>query len=156
VAHSWPARKTQTHFHNLAPLDEEVTLRRTTLKIIQETTAPRPLSAPPHVSPPFSSATTGVVASAHVESQLAVTITEGAIVGAMAGLDIVTSKLDSVRIELESGALVRILSDWDFGSLGVNALFVNGSTIKPATRVHGFAHQDFDTDFTEHSWRLWT
>jgi hypothetical protein len=57
---------------------------------------------------------------------------------------------------LESGALVRILSDWDFGSLEVNALFVNGNTIKPATRVHGFAHRDFDTDFMQHSWRLWT
>jgi hypothetical protein len=40
-----------------------------------------------------------------------------------------------------------ILSDWDFGSLEVNALFVNGNTINPATRVQGLAHRDFDTDF---------
>jgi hypothetical protein len=65
------------------------------LKIFQETTAPRSLSAPPHVSPLFSSATTGVVASAHLENQLAVTIAEGAMVGAKAGLGIPTSKLDS-------------------------------------------------------------
>jgi hypothetical protein len=91
-----------------------------------------------------------------LESQLAVTIAEGAMVGAKAGLGIPTWKLDSVRTELESGALVRILSDRDFGSLEVNALFVNGNTIKPATRVHGFDHRDFDTDVTQHSWRLWT
>jgi hypothetical protein len=36
---------------------------------------------------------------------------------------------------LESGALVRILSDWDFGSMEVNALFVSGKIIKPAARA---------------------
>jgi hypothetical protein len=40
-----------------------------------------------------------------------------------------------VRTELESGALVRILSDWDFGSLEVNALFVNGTPLSP---LHAF------------------
>jgi hypothetical protein len=36
---------------------------------------------------------------------------------------------------LESGALIRILSDWDFGSMEVNALFVSGKTIEPAARA---------------------
>jgi hypothetical protein len=30
---------------------------------------------------------------------------------------------------------VRVLPDWDFGSMEVNALFVNGKTIKPAARA---------------------
>jgi len=50
-----------------------------------------------------------------------------------------------MRAKLESGALVGILSDWDFGSLEVDALFVNGNTIKPAARVHGSAHRGAST-----------
>jgi hypothetical protein len=30
---------------------------------------------------------------------------------------------------------VRVLPDWDFGSMEVNALFANGKTIKPAARA---------------------
>ena len=73
-----------------------------------------------------------------MESQLAVRITEGAIAGAKAGLGIVASSLNSARAELESGAPVRILSDWDFGPLEVNALFVSGKTIKLATAFTDF------------------
>ena len=90
---------------------------------------------PAHLSPTFSFRKEGRVASVRVQSQLAVTITEGAIVGAKAGLGIVASSLISAKAELESGALVRILSDWDFGSVEVNALFVSGKTIKPAARA---------------------
>ncbi|MCA1396261.1 hypothetical protein [Bradyrhizobium sp. BRP56] len=87
---------------------------------------------------------------------MAATITECAIADAKAGRGIVTSKLDGLRTELEGCALVRILSDRDFGSLEANALFANGKTIEPATHVHGFVHWDFDTGFTEHSRREWT
>jgi DNA-binding transcriptional LysR family regulator len=90
---------------------------------------------PAHLSPTFSFRKDGRVASVRVQSQLAVTITEGAIAGAKAGLSIVASSLISAKAELESGALVRILSDWDFGSMEVNALFVIGKTIKPAARA---------------------
>ncbi|WMT76894.1 LysR substrate-binding domain-containing protein [Bradyrhizobium sp. Ash2021] len=55
--------------------------------------------------------------------------------GAKAGLGIVASSLISAKAELESGELTRILSDWDFGSMEVNALFVSGKTIKPAARA---------------------
>lgn len=90
---------------------------------------------PGHLSPTFSFRKDGRVASVRVQSQSAVTITEGAIAGAKAGLGIVASSLISAKAELESGALVRILSDWDFGSMEVNALFVSGKIIKPAARA---------------------
>lgn len=90
---------------------------------------------PAHLSPTFSFRKDGRVASVRVQSQLAVTITEGAIAGAKAGLGIVASSLISAKAELESGTLVRILSDWDFGSMEVNALFVAGKIIKPAARA---------------------
>ncbi|MBP1888299.1 LysR family transcriptional regulator [Sinorhizobium mexicanum] len=90
---------------------------------------------PAHRSPTLSFRKDGRVASVRVESQLSVTINEGAIAGAKAGLGIAALSLNSVRAELESGALVRILSDWDFGSMEVNAVFVSGKTIKPAARA---------------------
>jgi DNA-binding transcriptional LysR family regulator len=93
------------------------------------------ITGPAHLSPTFSFRKDGRVASVRVQSQLAVTINEGAIAGAKVGLGIVASGLVSARAELDSGALVRILSDWDFGSMEVNALFVGGRTIKPAARA---------------------
>ena len=62
-------------------------------------------------------------------------IVAAAIAGAKAGLGIVASSLINAKAELESGALVRILCDWDFGSMEVNALFVSGKIIKPAARA---------------------
>jgi DNA-binding transcriptional LysR family regulator len=90
---------------------------------------------PAHLSPTFSFRKDGRVASVRVQSQLAVTIVEGAIAAAKAGLGIVASSLLGVKAELESGALVRVMSDWDFGSMEVNALFVTGKIIKPAARA---------------------
>jgi DNA-binding transcriptional LysR family regulator len=40
-----------------------------------------------------------------------------------------------VRAEVEAGQLVRVLSDWDLGSMEVNAVFVSGKTINPAARA---------------------
>jgi hypothetical protein len=74
-------------------------------------------------------------------SQSAVTITEGAIAGAKAGLSIVASSLNGARAELESVAFVRILSDRDFGSMEVNALFVKAR----CARVRGFPHRGAST-----------
>src|SRR5262249_28374506 len=90
---------------------------------------------PAHLSPTFSFRKDGRVASVRVQSQLAVTIIEGAIAGAKAGLGMLAASLISAKAELESGTLVRILPDWDFGSMEINALFVAGKIIKPAARA---------------------
>ena len=58
---------------------------------------------------------------------------EGATASAVAGLT--ASSENSARAELETGQLVRVLPDRDFGSMEVNALFVSGKTIKPAARA---------------------
>lgn len=90
---------------------------------------------PAHLSPTFSFSKDGRVASVRVKSQLTVTINEGAIAAATAGMGIVATALNSARVELECGALVRVLTDWDFGSMEVNALFVSSKAIKPAARA---------------------
>jgi DNA-binding transcriptional LysR family regulator len=58
---------------------------------------------------------------------------EGATASAVAGLT--ASSENSARAELETGQLVRVLPDQDFGSMELNALFVSGKTIKPAARA---------------------
>jgi DNA-binding transcriptional LysR family regulator len=90
---------------------------------------------PAHPSPTFSFRKDGRVASVRVDSQLAITINEGATASAVAGLRIAASSENSARAELEAGKLVRVLPDWYFGSMEVNALFANGKTKKPAARA---------------------
>ena len=90
---------------------------------------------PAHPSPTFCFRKDGRVASVRVDSQLAITINEGATASAVAGLGIAASSENSARAEFEAGKLVRVLPDWDFGSMEVNALFVSGKTTKPAARA---------------------
>jgi DNA-binding transcriptional LysR family regulator len=91
--------------------------------------------SPAHPSPTFSFRKDGRVTSVRVDSRLAITINEGATASAVAGLGIAASSENSARAELEAGELVRVLPDWDFGSMEVNALFVSGKTIMPAARA---------------------
>ena len=90
---------------------------------------------PAHPSPTFSFRKNGRVASVRVDGQLAITINEGVTASAVAGLGIAASSESSAQAELEAGKLVRVLADWDFGSMEVNALFVSGKAIKPAARA---------------------
>jgi DNA-binding transcriptional LysR family regulator len=101
---------------------------------------------PAHLSPTLSFRKDGKIASVRPYSQLTVTINEGAIASAVAGLGIAASSMTGVRHALDSGTLVRVLPDWDFGSMEVNALFVSGRTIKPAARAF--------TDFLQGELRL--
>jgi DNA-binding transcriptional LysR family regulator len=93
------------------------------------------IAGPTHFSPTVSFHKDGRVTSVRVESRLTVTLNEGALAGAVAGLGIVTSSLDDARGEIGNGALVRVLPDWDLGSIEINAVFVNGKTVKPAARA---------------------
>ena len=62
---------------------------------------------PAHPSPTFSFRKDGRVTSVRVDSQLAITINEGATASAVAGLGIAASSENSARAELEAGKLVR-------------------------------------------------
>jgi DNA-binding transcriptional LysR family regulator len=90
---------------------------------------------PAHLSPTLSLRKDGRLASVRVDSQLTVTINEGVVASAIAGLGIAASSITSVRHAIQGGTLVRVLPDWDFGSMEINALFVTGRTIKPAARA---------------------
>ncbi|MBZ9894590.1 MULTISPECIES: LysR family transcriptional regulator [unclassified Mesorhizobium] len=91
--------------------------------------------SPAHPSPTFSFRKAGRITTVRVDSQLDITTNEVAVASAVAGLGIAASSENSVRPELETGRLLRVLADWDFGSMEVNALFVSGKAVKPAARV---------------------
>jgi len=96
--------------------------------------------SPAHSSPTFS-LKDGRITSERVESQLAITTSEGATASAVAGLGIAASGEISVRAELETGQLVRVLPEWDFGSIELNALFVRGLPISSSgSSAHLAAH----------------
>jgi DNA-binding transcriptional LysR family regulator len=91
--------------------------------------------SPAHPSPTFSFRQDGRVTSVRVDSPLSISTNEVATASAVAGLGIAASSENSVRAELDAGELVRVLPDWDFGSMELNALFVSGKTIKPSARA---------------------
>lgn len=91
--------------------------------------------SPAHPSPTFSFSKDQHVVAVRVESHLAMTINECAVASAVAGLGIATSSETSAHNELDAGQLVRVLDDWDFGSIDLSALFANGKSLKPAARI---------------------
>jgi DNA-binding transcriptional LysR family regulator len=70
-----------------------------------------------------------------MDGRVMVSANEGAIVAAVAGLGIVATSLLACQREIESGALVRLLSDWDMGSIPIHAVYASGRAAKPAARA---------------------
>jgi len=88
---------------------------------------------PAHSSSTFCLRKDGRVTSVRVASQLVITISEGATASAVAGLAIAASSENSVRAQLATGRLVRILPEWDFGSMEMHPL----SAERPQSLPHG-------------------
>lgn len=70
-----------------------------------------------------------------VEARLTCNMNEGAVAAAVAGLGIVSTGHWGCRAELKSGALVRLLADWQMDSAEVHALFPAGRSAKPSARA---------------------
>ena len=75
------------------------------------------------------------VTSIRIDGRLSVTLAEGSVAAAVAGLGIVSTNIGSCRKELSSGALIRLLPDWDMGLMEVHAVMPAGRAAKPAARV---------------------
>jgi len=73
--------------------------------------------------------------SIKVEGRLMARASEGAIAAAVAGLGIVMAALVACRREVERGDLIRLLPEWDAGSVELNALFASGKAAKPSARA---------------------
>jgi DNA-binding transcriptional LysR family regulator len=75
----------------------------------------------------------GRTLSVRVESQLSATVNEGA--AAVAGLGIMSTGDWGCRTELASGALVKVLPDWQMVSVEIQAVFPAGQAVKPSARA---------------------
>lgn len=62
---------------------------------------------------------------------------EACVAAAKAGLGYIYSAALAVRQELADGRLVRVLPEWDVGTLQVNLLFPSGRAASPAARAFG-------------------
>ena len=66
--------------------------------------------------------------SLQVEGKLTITASLGAIAAAVEGLGIVMTPLGVCRRELDRGELVRLLPEWDVGTVELNAVYPSGSS----------------------------
>jgi len=77
----------------------------------------------------------GTTTSFQVEGRLTAWASEGAIAAAVEGLGILMVPYGSCRRELERGELIRVLPDWDAGTVELNAVFASGRAAKPSARA---------------------
>ncbi len=73
--------------------------------------------------------------SFQVEGKLTISASLGAIAAAVEGLGIVMTPLGACRRELERGELVRLLPEWDAGTVELNAVYPSGRAAKPSARA---------------------
>jgi DNA-binding transcriptional LysR family regulator len=77
----------------------------------------------------------GKATSVRVAGRLTATVNEVSTAAAVAGLGVVAMPLVGCRKELEDGTLVRVLPDWDMGSVEMHAVFAAGRATKPSARA---------------------
>ncbi len=70
-----------------------------------------------------------------VLGRLTTTQNEGAITAAVAGLGIVSTGKLGCGTELDHGALVSVLADWQLSPIEIHAVFPAGRAAKPAARA---------------------
>ena len=75
------------------------------------------------------------VISVRSEGRLSVTLAEGSVAAAAAGLGIMSTVIAGCRKELTSGALIRLLPDWDMGLMELHAVMPGGRAAKPSARA---------------------
>jgi DNA-binding transcriptional LysR family regulator len=77
----------------------------------------------------------GKTTSVRVQGRLVINATEVATAAAIAGLGIFSTGERSIRAELASSALVRLLPDWEIGSSDINVILPAGRAAKASARA---------------------
>jgi DNA-binding transcriptional LysR family regulator len=77
----------------------------------------------------------GKASSVRVEGRFILNGTDAAVAAAAAGLGILSTGDLSVMSELETGQLVRVLPDWEMGSVDINVVLPAGRAAKPSARA---------------------
>lgn len=88
----------------------------------------------------------GKVHSLRLDGRFVLNSTDAATAAAVAGLGVVCTGHLSVLDELQKGALVRVLPDWDMGSAEINIVLPAGRASKPSARAFtAFMEASFPT-----------
>lgn len=90
---------------------------------------------PVSTTPNWSFRKGGTTTSVRVDGRVRIAGNEGAIAAAIAGVGIVMTSSGSLRRELGEGSLIRVLGDWDLGTMELSAVFAGGRTTKRAARA---------------------
>jgi DNA-binding transcriptional LysR family regulator len=77
----------------------------------------------------------GTATSFQVEGKLTIGASLGAIAAAVEGLGILMTPFGACHRELERGELIRLLPDWDAGTVELNAVYASGRAAKPSARA---------------------
>jgi DNA-binding transcriptional LysR family regulator len=77
----------------------------------------------------------GTTVSMRLDGRLRIPALEGAITAAVTGMGIVMAGTGACLKELEAGTLVRVLPDWDLGSVDLQAVFPAGRAAKASARA---------------------
>ena len=77
----------------------------------------------------------GTTVSVRVEGRLRIADNEGATAADVAGMGIVMTSSGSCLREMDNGGLVRVLEDWDLGSMELSTVFAGGRTTMRAARA---------------------
>ena len=93
----------------------------------------------------------GKTTSVRVEGRFMLNGAEGATAAAVAGLGILSTGALSVLRELESGQLVRVLTDWQMGTADIHVVLPAGRAAKPSAR----AFADFVSSELREQEALW-
>lgn len=77
----------------------------------------------------------GKATSVRVHGRFMIDSTEAATAAAVGGLGVFSTGQRSVQAELQSGTLVRLLSDWEIGSSGIHVILPAGRAAKASARA---------------------
>jgi len=77
----------------------------------------------------------GTATSLEVEGKLTIGASLGAVAAAVKGLGVLMTPLGACRWELERGDLIRLLPEWDAGTVELNAVYASGRAAKPSARA---------------------
>ena len=77
----------------------------------------------------------GKTLSVRVEGRIMITVNEGTTAAALAGMGIISTASWGCKAEIESGALVQLLPEWEIGEVEVHAVLPNRHSAKRSARA---------------------
>ncbi len=112
-----------------------------------ELSAHATIALPHGVAPGWTFTKGSQTETVRLESRLVISVNEGRVAAAVAGLGLLFSGRLACTREFADGRLVRVLPDWYMGEIEMHALFPTGQTPKPSARAFvAFLRKELQVD----------